>query len=70
MPQGIFAERREKYALARQARELHRGDGSTPSGFLPVLERVNDLAGLRHTLHPRELDPFNVPDDSNPHRAG
>jgi hypothetical protein len=31
---------------------------------------VNDLAGLWHTLDLCEFDPLNVPDDSNPHRAG
>ena len=70
VPEVVIAERGEKEALARQACKLHGGDRSAPSRFLPVLERVNDLAGFRHTLHPCEFDPLNVPDDSDPHRAG
>ena len=69
-PELIVAERGEEEALARQACELYGSDRPASSRFLPVLERVNDLAGLRHAVYPRELGPLDVPDDSNPHRAG
>jgi hypothetical protein len=44
--------------------KLYSGDRSAPAGFLPILARLNDLTGLRHTLHPCKLDPLMVSDDS------
>ena len=67
MSQGVVAECGEEQALARQPRELHRRDGTAPSGFLPGLERVHDLTRRRDALDPCELDPLHVPDDGDPH---
>ena len=70
MAEVVVAKRGEEEALAGQARELHRGHGSAACRLLPVLEDLNDLAGFRDALDPRELGPFHVPDDSDSHRAG
>src|SRR5204863_6479234 len=69
-PEGIVAKRREEEALAGEPRQLYGGDRSASRRLLPRLERVHDLPGSRNALHPRELDPLDVPDDCHPHRLG
>ena len=66
----VIAQGGEEEALAGQACELHRGDGSAACRLLPALGGLNDLAGFWDPLDPRELGPFHVPDDSDPHRSG
>ena len=67
MPKGVIAERGEEQALARESSQLHGSHRAAAGRLLPCFRRVHDLAGGRHALHPRELDPLDVPDYSDPH---
>ena len=58
----VVAERGQEQALARESRELDRGDRAPAAHLLPGLLRVDDLARGRHAFDPRELAPFDVPD--------
>ena len=56
----IVPQRGEEERRARQLGELDDGHRPSPGRLLPPLLGVDDLAGHRHALHPRELDPLHV----------
>ena len=60
----ISAQGSEKgNALAGQACELHRHDGSGSCGFLQVTQGPTDPARLRQRIHLQEGDPFLMADN-------
>jgi hypothetical protein len=63
----VVTERREELAPAGEPGELSRDDSAPAGGFRPDLGRVDDLAGLGPARDPRELDAFDMPDDSGTH---
>src|ERR671931_2478632 len=67
-PELVVAEDGEERRLDAEPHELHRGDRPAAGGLLPRLDRMDDLAGLRHVLDAGELDPLDVPDDDDLHR--
>jgi hypothetical protein len=66
--QAVVAEGGQEEALAGEAGKLDRGHGAAPSRRLPRLERMDDLTRRRHAFDARELDPLDVPDDSDSHK--
>src|SRR6476620_6533810 len=67
--QLVIAERGQEETAPSQACELDGSHCPASGGLLPAVERVHDLARRRHALHARELDPFDVTDDGDPHAA-
>ena len=65
--QLVVAQSRQEEALAGELRELDRGHRSPAPRLLPSPARVHDLSGRGQPLDPSELDPFDVPDDGDPH---
>ncbi len=66
----VVAERRDQRRLAREPRELDRGDRAAPGGLLEGVPRVHHLPGARHVADARELHPLDVSHDRHPHPAG
>ena len=69
MAELVVAERGEEQAVAGEPGQLDGRDGAAASRLLPGVQRVHDLARRRHALDTGELDPLDVPDDRDPHRA-
>src|SRR5688500_4973839 len=65
----VTAEEAVEHRLPREPRQLDRRDAPTAGRFLPGLERGRDLARARNRLDPGEVDPLDVPDDSDVHDA-
>jgi hypothetical protein len=66
----VVPERRVQGTTARELGELDGGHGPAPTGLLPELGYVHDLAGRGHVVHASELDPLDVPDDRDSHARG
>ena len=68
-PELVVTESRVEGRTARELGELARRDRAAAARLLPDLLDVHDLAGSRHPLDTRELDPLHVSDDRHPHRC-
>ena len=67
MAEPVVAQRGVESGAARELGQLHRRHGAAAARLLPRLFGVHDLAGHRHALHARELDPLHVPHHGDPH---
>jgi hypothetical protein len=67
VPELVVPERGDEGAVARQPRQLDRGDRSPACGPDPRVVGVDDLAGNRDALDHGHLDPFDVSDNGDAH---
>jgi hypothetical protein len=63
----IVAKCREEQCLGPPASKLHGSDGATTGWHFEHRPCVHDVAGGRYVVDARELDPFDVTDDSDAH---